>query len=169
MKSIRKEILSWAEVIVIAVILAYFIDHVIIINAEVPSSSMENTIMAHSREIGLRCVYWTSSPKRGDIVIFKYPVAKAMTKEERKEWDVHESYVKRVIGLPEETVTIKNAKIYINGSSTPLDEDYLPGEWTEKSSDQVYHVPKGCYFMLGGCGHFLGPFTNQCPLQIKQL
>lgn len=110
---------------------------------------MEHTIPDHSRVFGLRCVYWGNSPKRGDIVAFKYPVAKAMTKEERDEQDVHMIYTKRVIGLPGETVTIRNAKIYIDDSTTPLEEDYLPEKWKVLNTDQVYHVPEGCYFMLG--------------------
>ena len=61
-------------------------------------------------------------------------------------------YVKRVIGLPGEKVTIKDAKIYINDSDKPLDEPYLPEEWVYvNGSDEelTYQVPEGCYFMLG--------------------
>lgn len=143
------EVLSWIRVIVIAVALALLIDNVFIINATVPSGSMENTIATHSRVLGLRTVYWNGSPQRGDIVVFKYPVAKALSKETRKDYHLHSIYVKRVIGLPGETVTIRDGKIYIDGSDTPLEEDYLPEEWTEMNTDQTYHVPDGCYFMLG--------------------
>ena len=144
-----KEMLSWLQIITVAVLLALFIDNVIIINACVPSGSMENTIKTHSRLFGLRFSYLFGDPKRGDIVVFKYPVAKAMTKRERKELDVHETYVKRIIGLPGETVEIRNAKIYINGSDTPLEENYLPEKWTLRNTDQTYHVPDNCYFLLG--------------------
>ena len=45
---------------------------------------MENTITTGSRLLGFRLSYTFADPKRGDIVVFKYPVAKAMTREERK-------------------------------------------------------------------------------------
>lgn len=87
------ELLSWVRVIVIAVVLAMVIDNVFIINANVPSGSMNNTIATHSRVLGLRTVYWNHSPQRGDIVVFKYPVAKALSKETRKALKIHKTYV----------------------------------------------------------------------------
>ena len=144
-----KEIVSWLQVIAAAVLIAFFIDNVIIVNASVPSGSMENTIMTNSRLLGSRLSYYFGDPKRGDIVVFRYPVAKAMTAKERKENGVHTLYVKRIIGLPGETVEIRDAKIYIDGSDTPLPEDYLPEEWTERNTNLTYRVPEGCYFLLG--------------------
>ena len=72
--NLKSEILGWVEVIVIAVVLALVIDSFIIINATIPSGSMEKTIMTGDRVLGLRFVYWFNDPKRGDIVVFKYPV-----------------------------------------------------------------------------------------------
>ena len=78
--SLKAEILSWVEVIVVAVALALFIDNVIIINATVPSGSMEKTIMTGDRVLGTRFSYWFSEPRRGDIVVFKYPIDEALGK-----------------------------------------------------------------------------------------
>lgn len=139
-RRIIKETLSWVKIIVIAVVIAVLVNSFLIINANVPSGSMENTIMTKSRMIGLRTAYWFSEPQRGDIAIFKFPD------------DESQEFVKRVIGLPGETVTIKDAKIYINNSKTPLEEPYLKEEWVvNNGSERVleYKVPKGCYFMLG--------------------
>ena len=72
--TLAAEILSWVEVIVVAVVLALLIDGFIIINATVPSGSMEKTIMTGDRVLGTRFAYWFSAPKRGDIVVFRYPV-----------------------------------------------------------------------------------------------
>jgi signal peptidase I len=132
-----KEILSWF--IMVAAILAaiWFLTNFIIVNARIPSGSMENTIMTGDRLIGERFAYWFSNPKRGDIVLFHWPV------------EPDTIYIKRVIGLPGETVTIKEGKIYINNSKTPLKEDYLKEEWTVENDGYTFHVPKDSYLMLG--------------------
>lgn len=131
----KKEIISWIQIIVAAVLIALFLNNVIIANSRVPTGSMENTIMSHSRVIGSRLAYIGSDPKRGDVVIFKFP-------DDRKIY-----YVKRVIGLPGETVNIVDGKVYINDSKTPLDEPYLPEPM--EGSYGPYTVPEGCYFMMG--------------------
>ena len=76
-------------------------------------------------------------PERGDIVIFRYP-----DNEE-------ELYVKRVIGLPGETVDIRDGYIYIDGADTPLDEDYLKEDWTVATGNYHFEVPEDSYLMLG--------------------
>lgn len=136
-KSVFKEVVSWIVTIATAVALALFLNNVVIINAAIPSGSMEDTIMTGDRLIGNRLAYMGSKPERGDIVIFKFPD------------DETENYVKRIIGLPGETVEIKDAKIYINGLETPLEEDYLKEEWVWKSGPYVFEVPEGSYLVLG--------------------
>lgn len=136
-----KELLSWVEVIVVALVLALFLNNFIIVNATVPSGSMENTIQPGDRLLGFRFSYWFSEPQRGDIVVFKYHIDKAMGK--------NTNYIKRVIGLPGETVEIRDAKIYINGSETPLDEPYLKEEWTVMNDGFTFEIPEGHYLTLG--------------------
>lgn len=135
--SLTKEIFSYIKLIIGAILIAFLLTHFVIVNAIIPSGSMENTIMTHSRVIGSRLSYLSSGPQRGDIVIFKYPV------------DEDVLYIKRVIGLPGETVEIKEGKIYINGSSESLKEDYLPEEWTYCNDGYTFQVPEGSYLMLG--------------------
>ena len=95
----------------LAVVIALVINNFIIINATVPTGSMEQTIHKKSRMIGFRLAYVFSEPKRGDIIIFKYP-------ENEKE-----NYVKRVIGLPGEYVEVKDGIVYINDE--PIEESYV--------------------------------------------
>lgn len=143
----KKELFSWIRIFIVAVVIAFFINNVIIMNANVPSGSMENTIMTGDRMIGLRTAYWFSDPKRGDVVIFENP-----DYQESKRGLNDKYYVKRVIGEPGDKVVIKDAKIYINDSKEPLEETYLPEKWTEvNGSDEAleYQVPEDCYFMLG--------------------
>lgn len=137
-KKVWKEVFSWVRIIVIALVIALIINNFIIINANVPSGSMENTIMTGDRMIGLRTAYWFSSPKRGQVVIFKFPD------------NEDETFVKRVIGLPGETVHIKDGKIYINNSKKPLKENYLKEDWYEGNNyDKPFKVPKDSYFCMG--------------------
>lgn len=133
----KKEIISWIQIIVAAVVIALFLNNVIIANSRVPTGSMMNTIMPKSRVIGSRLSYINSDPQRGDVVIFKFP--------DDPEQKIY--YVKRVIGLPGETVNVVDGKVYINDSDTPLDEPYLPEPM--EGSYGPYTVPEDCYFMMG--------------------
>ncbi len=133
----RREVFSWIRLLVIVVVVVFVLLRFVIINATVPSGSMENTIMPKDRLIGFRFSYWFDEPDRGDIVLFKYPVDTSIT------------YIKRVIGLPGETIDIRDGHIYINGSDTPLQEDYLPEEWYWNNDGLHYEVPEDCYFVLG--------------------
>lgn len=144
---LKKEIFSWIKIFVIAVVIAFAVDNFIIMNANVPSGSMMNTILKGDRMIGLRTAYWFSDPERGDIAIFENPDYKenGCLKDDKY-------YVKRVIGLPGDKVVIKDAKIYINDSKEPLKESYLPEEWVYingENEELEYNVPKDCYFMMG--------------------
>ena len=133
----KKEILSWIRIFLVAFIVAAVLDNFVIMNANVPSGSMENTIMTGDRMIGNRLAYIKNGPERGDVIIFKFPD------------DESEYFVKRVIGLPGEKVTIKEGKIYINDSEKPLEESYLPEEWTVNNDGLEYTVPEDSYFVLG--------------------
>lgn len=135
--SLLRELFSWLEIIVVAVVVSLVLTRVVLVNAMVPSSSMENLISPGDRLFGNRLTYKFSDPERFDVVIFKYPV------------DEEENYIKRIIGLPGETVTIENAKIYINDEETPLKENYLPEEWLVENDGYVFEVPEDCYLMLG--------------------
>ena len=73
-KAILLEIWSWIKVILLAFVTALFLNQFIIVNANVPTGSMESTIQPDDRLIGFRLAYLFDEPQRGDIIIFKYPV-----------------------------------------------------------------------------------------------
>lgn len=135
--SVAREILSWILTFTVALAAALFIKNYVIINADVPTGSMENTIMPGDRLLGNRLAYINKNPKRGDIIIFHYP-----DNEE-------ELYVKRVIGLPGETVEIREGQIFIDGAAQPLDEPYLKDEWTIATGPYHFEVPQGAYLVMG--------------------
>ena len=97
--------------IILVVVIVTVVNNVVLINAKIPSPSMEKTIMTGDRIFGFRLAYGINidffghnytkkfrDPERFDIVIFKYP------DDERK------LYIKRVIGLPGEKVQILNGR-----------------------------------------------------------
>ena len=131
-----KEIFEWVKIIVSAALIAFVLNTFIIANSEVPSGSMENTIMTEDRVIGSRLSYRFEDPKRGDIAIFRFP-------DNEKIY-----YVKRIIGLPGETVDIVDGKVYINGSDEPLDEPYIR-EPMIPEAPMHFEVPENSYFMMG--------------------
>lgn len=130
-----KEILSLLGTMAVAAVAVLLLKEFVIINAFIPSGSMEHTISPGDRLIGNRLAYVVGEPERGDIVIFKYPDDEAQL------------FVKRIIGLPGETVTIEDAKVYIGGSL--LEEDYLKEAWTVDNGPYTFEVPEDCYLVLG--------------------
>lgn len=134
-KFFKSEVFSWIKTIVLAVLLAAIINRFVIVNAKVPTGSMENTIMTNDRFVALRLSYWFGEPERGDVVVFKYPDNEDVL------------YVKRVIGLPGETITIKDGRVYINDSEEPLADEYVKEE--PYGDFGPYTVPEGSYFMMG--------------------
>ena len=132
-KLVIKEIVAWIVTIVLAVVVARLINSYVIIKAEVPTGSMERTIEVDDCIIGFQLYYLFTEPKRGDIVLFPFPDNEEIT------------FVKRVIGLPGETVEIKDGYVYIDGE--PIEEPYLKEEML--GTYGPYVVPEDCYFMLG--------------------
>lgn len=133
-QSMWKELWDYAKIIIVVFVIAFLLGHFVYIMREY-HRSMEQTIMTGDRVFGNRLAYKTKDPERFDIVIFKYPD------------DPSQLFVKRVIGLPGETVNIVDGKVYINDSEEPLDDSFCPE--TPQGSFGPYEVPEGCYFMLG--------------------
>lgn len=133
-KKIIKEVFSWIIIFAIAYIIALLIDRFIIFKVEVPSGSMESTIMTGDRVVTFRLSYLFNDPKRGDIVVFPYPD------------DEEVDYIKRIIGLPGDKIEIKEGVLYIN--EEPYEEDYLNEPMVEGDFGPVI-VPEESYFMMG--------------------
>ena len=142
------EIVDYIKMIVIVILVVTVVNNVILINAKIPSESMEKTIMTGDRIFGFRLAYGINleafgkqfskkykDPERFDIVIFHYPD------------DESQLFIKRLIGLPGETIEIINGKVYIDGSEEPVDDSFVPE--TPLGSFGPYTVPEDCYFMLG--------------------
>ncbi|MBD2452039.1 signal peptidase I [Nostoc sp. FACHB-152] len=104
----------------------------------VPSGSMEPTIQPNDHLIVDKISYDFSSPRRGDIVVFK--PTKILQQE-----NYHEAFIKRVIGLPGEKVEVKNGQVYVN--SSPLKEKYIEAKPNYQWGPVI--VPANSYLVLG--------------------
>jgi signal peptidase I len=108
----------------------YLLFHIFILNAIVHMSSMEPTLLEGQRLFAAKQFL---DPGRGDIVIIQPPISP------------DEDFVKRLIGLPGDTILIKNKTVSVNG--VVLDEPYLMVE--PNYSYGPFKVPEGRYFVLG--------------------
>ena len=98
----------------------------------IPSGSMENTIQIGDFAVGSRLN--TKDIQRYDIVTFDSPDNPKIT------------YIKRVVGLPGETVIVQNGEVWVDGEK--LDDSFIK-ESMNDSGAGTYVVPEGCYFMMG--------------------
>lgn len=131
---IMREIASYIFIVAAAFALACLCNRFLIVNARIPSGSMIPTITQGNRIIGNRLAYIKSEPRRGDVVVFYYPD------------DESQKFIKRIIGLPGETIFISDGIVYIDGQ--PLDESaYLTVETYGVSGP--FTIPDDCYFMMG--------------------
>jgi len=148
---------EYFESICIAVILALFVRTFVVQAFKIPTGSMENNLLIGDHLLVNKFVHAPTTTRlermllpidpirRGDIVVFKYPE------------DPERDFIKRVIGLPGESVELRNKKVYIDG--TPLDEPYVqflipPDEDGASDFDvRVQYgpvtVPEDHYFMMG--------------------
>lgn len=138
-KSFFREVLEFVIPIILAVAIALFLKNCVIANAKVPTGSMLNTIQEGDRIIASRLAYINDDPERYDIIIFKYPD------------DESQYFVKRVIGLPGETVNIVNGIVYVtktDGTTIQLDDSFVTN-CVPVGNFGPYVVPEDSYFMLG--------------------
>lgn len=164
---------EYAESLIVAIILALIVKTFVLQTFEIPTGSMEDGLLVGDHLVVNKMLFGAgeSAPfplaplkeiERGDVVIFKYPANPRV------------DYIKRVIGLPGETVKIYNHQVYIN--ETPIEElgmeeDRYTLQWRNRDSERVlafggrdnyipsvdpeakrllkFDIPEGHYFMMG--------------------
>ncbi len=97
--------------VILLTLILFFALRSLVLNFRVTGSSMEPTFHDGEYVFVYRLAYWRHPPRRGDVVVFRYPPNPKRT------------LIKRVIGLPGETVSVHNGRVYING--IPLPEPYI--------------------------------------------
>lgn len=116
-----------------AIILYFITTKFFVFQANIPSESMNPLLVTGDRVIVTK-IYNYNKIKRGDILVFKNT-------------ELNKILIKRVIGLPGDTVTISNSVVSVNGEL--IDETYVKNKDFSQNKDGTYNVPEGKYFFLG--------------------
>jgi signal peptidase I len=134
-----RSMVEWVVIIAAALVVAFLVKTFLIQAFYIPSASMEPQLNEGDRIFVNKLSYRLHDIHRGDIVVFERP---SCAPPDPKIKDL----VKRVIGLPGDTVEGKNGGVYVNGHR--LAEDYLPDGQTTMDFAAV-HVPDGRLWMMG--------------------
>ncbi|MFD2761998.1 signal peptidase I [Lentibacillus juripiscarius] len=129
----KNEWLEWGKAILIAVILALFLRTFVFATSVVDGESMEPTLEDGETVLFNKFTYLFNEPERGDIVIIKKPL---------------KNYVKRVIGMPEETIAVKNGALYIDGKA--YEQAFTSNERLQSTGRfGPIKIPENSYFVMG--------------------
>ena len=136
-RKIIKEIIIWLLLIVVTITASYFITTNIFVKTAVAGVSMEPTLMEGQVVIVNKIEYYLKSPRRNDVIVYK---------QSNREHSYYE--IKRVIGLPGETVKIKNGIIYINDEAL---KEKVKTETIENAglAEEGIKLDDNEYFVLG--------------------
>ena len=132
-ESKKNEWIEWGKAIVVAILLAFILRTFVFATSIVEGDSMYPALEDGERIIFNKFIYIVSEPKRGDIVIIQRP---------------QKNYVKRIIGLPNEVIEMKDHDLFINGEKQPnsfVDEydTMLTGNFGP------IKIPENSYFVMG--------------------
>ena len=133
--SLRNEVRVWTRDLLIAIGLALVIIVFLYQPVKVEGTSMAPLLSDQERIFINKFVYRFEPIQRGDVVVFWYPL------------DHTKSFIKRVIGLPGETVEIRQGIVYVDGQA--IQEPYVPQQYEDLSDYGPMRVPTDTYFVMG--------------------
>ncbi|MBI1921562.1 MAG: signal peptidase I [Geobacter sp.] len=146
---------EYAESILVAVLLALVIRTFVVQAFKIPSGSMEDTLAIGDHILVNKFIYGTKipftgtrlvkirDPRRGDVIVFEYPE------------DPSKDFIKRVIGLPGDTIQVMDKKVYVNGKLFQIpqevhkEQDLVPGAQNPRDNTKPISVPPDSYFVMG--------------------
>lgn len=129
----NEEVKDWIISILIAVVLAFFIRYFIVELYMVEGPSMRPTLVSGERLVVNKFLYRFKTPERGEVVVFRYPR------------DPSRDFIKRVIGVPGDTIEIQDGQVFRNGEL--LEEPYILER--TRGSYPAAKVPEGHIFAMG--------------------
>ena len=128
-----EEIKDWIISILIAVVLAFFIRYIIVELYMVEGPSMQPTLVTNERLVVNKFIYRFKTPQHGDIVVFRYPR------------DPSRDFIKRVIGVPGDTIEVNDGRVFVNGQLQ--NEPYILER--TRGFYPLETVPEGHIFVMG--------------------
>jgi signal peptidase I len=132
----RKELIDFFKMVVWFALFFFCLRTFVVEGFEIQGSSMEPTLEENERLFVLKFAYRFDNVERGDVIVFLYPE------------DHSRRFIKRVIGLPGDTVEIRHGKVMVNGEE--LREAYVNGSYVRPREDiSNASVPADCYYVLG--------------------
>jgi signal peptidase I len=151
----KSKVQEYAEAIILAILIAFFIRTFLVQAFKIPSGSMKPTLLVGDHLLvnkflyGVKIPYFRNTlipiqePKRGDIAVFIYP-------EDRSK-----DFIKRIIGVAGDTIEIRNKKIFLNGlpyqdaHGVYVDDFIIPGTVQPRDNFGPVTVPQGKIFTMG--------------------
>lgn len=148
-----RRVLEYAAIVAVAVLAALAVQAWLVKPYRIPSESMADTLRPGDRVLVNRMVYRLHDPRRGDVIVFRYPHDPAVI------------FIKRVVGLPGDILEVRDGRLYVNGRE--VEEPYvhhsggradptvaqaaiagstLQDPW---SLAEPYRVPAGNFFVMG--------------------
>src|ERR1700685_182785 len=132
---LRREVRSWTRDLAVALGLALVIIIFLYQPVKVEGTSMAPLLSDQERIFINKFVYRFEPIGRGDVIVFWYPL------------DHSKSFIKRVIGLPGESIELRRGRLFINGKE--ITEEYVPQMFFDGSSYGPTRIPQGSYFVMG--------------------
>ena len=132
---ILAEFRGWLKDIVLAVVIAFLMVVFLYQPVKVEGTSMQPELLDQERIFVNKFVYHFEEIHRGDIVVFWYPK------------DPSKSFIKRVLGVPGDVISIRDGQVHINGEM--VEERYVPRGYQDADSYPPVRVREGHYYVLG--------------------
>ncbi len=154
----KSKLRDWTEALVIAAVLALIIRSFVVQAFKIPSGSMEDTLLIGDHLLVNKFVYGVTlpfsderylsmrEPKTGDVIVFEFP------EDHDKSYFKRRDFIKRVIGVPGDTVAIRDKQVYLNGKPFRIDQQvYKESNTTQGPRDNMrtITVPPNKYFVMG--------------------
>ena len=135
LRQLRRELRGWTRDLAVALGLAIVIMIFLYQPVKVEGTSMNPLLSDQERIFINKFVYRFEPIERGDVVVFWYPL------------DRSKSFIKRVVGLPGETIEIRSGNVYVNDRE--LANQYVPKSYLDGSNYGPRRIPQGDYFVMG--------------------
>jgi signal peptidase I len=132
---LRRELRSWTRDLAVLLGLVIVVMIFLYQPVKVEGTSMNPLLSDQERIFINKFVYHFEPIERGDVIVFWYPL------------DRSKSFIKRVVGLPGESIEIRDGHVYINGQE--LADQYVPANYLDGSTYAPHRVPADGYFVMG--------------------